>query len=68
MRKFLFPIFFLSLLLLTSCGSTASEVDTSSGKTAFYIETLDLSTSSGIYTVESSARLTAGSTLTLSSE
>jgi multidrug efflux pump subunit AcrA (membrane-fusion protein) len=69
MKKIIVIIF--SLFLVTSCGSTSSD-STSSGatteKTPFLVKTQKLSDFSGSTSIEKSGRITASSSLTLTSK
>lgn len=58
----------ISLIFLSSCGTDVTLNESNSGKTSFFIQTLELSEASWPYVVEKTARLTAGSTLSLMSQ
>ena len=58
----------LLLFFLSSCGTALPEAPKKVEKIPFFIETLSLGKKKESYTVEKSARITAGSSLTLSAE
>ena len=58
----------LPLFLLSSCGTAVQEAPKKVEKIPFFIETLSLGKKRESYVVEKSARITAGSSLTLSAE
>ena len=71
MRKNIFITSIVSLLLLSSCGNTQTDIWTQTGaiiKTPFIVKTIDLSDNSGTIKVEKSWRITASSSLTLTSQ
>jgi multidrug efflux pump subunit AcrA (membrane-fusion protein) len=61
-------IIFVLSLILSGCGGTNTPEPTISEKAEFHIKTLELKKANGGYNVEKSARLTAGSALTLTSD
>lgn len=65
--KSIISIILISSLLLSSCGSAITTTVWST-KTDFFVKTLKLSSTTGSYTVEKSARLTAASSLSISSD
>lgn len=67
MKKFT-AIFLSSLLILSSCGKSSEVIVEKIEKKPFLIETQILGKKTEAYTIEKSARLTAGSSLTLSAE
>jgi len=71
MRKNIFITSITFLLLLSSCGSTQTDIWTGTGsiaKTPFIVKTINLSDNSGTIQVEKSWRITASSSLTLTSQ
>jgi hypothetical protein len=66
-----YSVIILSLLFLSSCGSTAKDTSLTGAtveKTPFIIKTQKLSDFSGSSVIEKSGRITASSSLTLSSK
>lgn len=57
----------ISLLILSSCGTSTTDIPEDT-RAEFIIQTLKLTGATGSYQVEKSARLTAGSSLSLPSD